>query len=338
MHKQLLHPRDLGPAESVSLSMLGRDHPEGIYLRDGRNWRRHQACHQDTFLLNTLESYATRQSVGYTRQEDFIKINFWLSGRHTTILDGFGQHEHERPEVFVTAGPPEMTKVDLCDRNNQVASVALCVRQNFFPVHMGLAADDLPQPLQGIVLPETIPYAFHRYSLTPDMMAAARAILAAPAAVRREPIYLQAKAVELMFLLINRMADETRETVAGTEVRSRNESRLHEARAFLMRHYAEDITLERISREVGLNKMALTSGFRRLFGMSVYDCLQKVRMERAYELLQDRAHTIAQIAQAIGYAHHCNFSTAFQAYYGCTPQKARREPAPFPATPTAPRN
>ncbi len=96
---------------------------------------------------------------------------------------------------------------------------------------------------------------------------------------------------------------------------------------YVNQNYAEPITLERISREVGLNKMALTSGFRQLFGMSVYDCIQKARMERAYELLQDESQPIVLVAEAVGYRHACNFSTAFHAYYGCTPQSARQHEA-----------
>jgi transcriptional regulator GlxA family with amidase domain len=69
--------------------------------------------------------------------------------------------------------------------------------------------------------------------------------------------------------------------------------------------------------------MALTSGFRQLFSMSVYDYLQKERMERAYELLQDEEYTVNRIAEAVGFGHPCNFSTAFHTYFGCTPQKAR---------------
>lgn len=296
---------------------------QGHYQRQGKDWQRHQVCNQDTFFLNVLESYSTVESVGYTRQQNYIKFNFWLSGKHTTVLDGYGQHEHDRPEVFITAGPWDMVKLDLCSRDVRVSSVALCVVRDFFPLHMGMTPDQLPEPLRAITASDELPYSFHRYSLTPDLLAAARAILAAPFTVRREPLYGQAKAVELMCLLINRLKAESRKTNSPVDTRGRQESRLHDARELVVRHYAEPITLDWISKEVGLNKMALTSGFRQLFGMSVYDCLQKERMERAYELLQDNAQSIAQVAEAVGYNHSCNFSTAFHGYFGFTPHKVR---------------
>lgn len=312
----------MGPHNTVAIRTLG---PEGNSFQRGRDWQRQQVLRHDNFVLSVLEGYQSAGSVSYTRQEDYIKVNFWVGGKHTTVLDGFGQCDHDCPEVFITAGPWEMIKVDLCGRNAQLASVSLCLQRDFFPAHMGLQVDHLPDPLRGVLVPDTIPYAFHRFPLSPDLLGSVRSILAAPSEVRREPVYAQAKTIELMCLLISRIESCTRRRTPGIgDLRGRREARLYEARELLNRHQAQPLALEWICREVGLNKTTLTSGFRQLFGMSVYDCLQKIRMEHAYELLQDESHTVAQVAKAVGYHHSCNFSTAFHAYFGCTPQAARK--------------
>jgi AraC-like DNA-binding protein len=327
MKNQSFFPKasDMRPHNTVIVRTLGIDHPEGRFYRRGREWQRQQVLRHDKFLLSVLEGYNIASSVAYTRQEDYIKVNFWLGGKHTTVLDGFGQHDHDRPEVFITAGPWDMVKVDLCNRDTQMAAVAVCLKRDFFSLHLGLELDQLPEPLRSMLIPEErSSYAFHRFALSSDLLGATRSILAAPFAVRREPVYIQAKAVELMCLLVNHLqSDIRRNRTAGSSL-VRRESRLLQARDLLTRRYAEDLTLERVSREVGLNKTALTSGFRQLFGMSVFDWLQKVRMERAYELLQDGSDTIGRIAESVGYPRSCNFSTAFRTYFGCTPQTARK--------------
>jgi AraC-like DNA-binding protein len=329
LKKQGFFPRarDMQPHNTVALSTLGIEQPAEVCRRDGKDWERSQVCRHEHYVLNALESFTTRESVGYTRQENYIKINFWLSGKHTTVLNGYGQHEHDRPEVFITAGPLDLVKVDLCNRNTHVASLAVCLVRDFFPVHMGLELDQLPEPLRSLLTSEETSYTFKRLSLTPDLLAAARAVLTAPFAVRRQPIYAQAKAVELMCLLLNHLECSGRKSRLALEPRVRQETRLRDALDLVTRHYGETITLERICREVGLNKMALTTGFRQLYGITVHDCLQKVRMERAYELLQDDSHPIARIAEAVGYRHSCNFSTAFHAHFGCTPQSVRQADA-----------
>jgi AraC-like DNA-binding protein len=326
MGKQVYRPNNSIVSDDDLIRNMGINGSEGTHYVLGKDWYRHQVCRQDTFSLVVLESFRTGTDwIGQTCQQDYVKFNFWLSGSHSTILDGYGQYAHSRPEVFITSGPWDMVKVDVLNQDTQTACVALCVLREFFPRHLGLDSEELPQPLRQIVTPDEKPYAFHRFPLTPDLMAATRAILAAPFPVRQQPIYVLAKAVELMCLLINLVKVDDQIPQMRRRSNLRRDSRLHEAREMIMRRYADAITLDQIAKDVCLNRMALTSGFRELFGTSVYDFLQKVRMERAYDLLQEPEYSIANVAEAVGYGHSCNFSTAFHSYFGCTPQNARRK-------------
>lgn len=324
VNKQLFFPKqaDMGAHNTVTIRTMGLDHPEGTYYRGGRDWQRHQVLRHEQIMVNVLEGYQSSGLIAYTHQEDYVKFNFWLGGKHTTVLDGFGQQDHDCPELFITAGPWEMVKADLHGCGARLASVALCVKRDFFPTYLGIDTEELPEPLSTVLEPKVPSYAFHRFALSPDLIGATRSILAAPAAVRTEPLYIQAKAIELMYLMLQRIRSAGGRTRAGAA--SRHESRLYDARQFLTTHFAQALSLEKICREVGLNRMALTGGFRRLFGMSVYEYLLQIRMERAYELLQDGPHSIGQVGEAVGYRHACNFSTAFHAFYGCTPQSVRQ--------------
>jgi AraC-like DNA-binding protein len=331
MKKQTFFPRNIPQQDIALISTMGLNQPVGGYShypawseqRRGKDWSRRQICRHRTFSLVTSESYrATAGATFYTQWENHIKVNFRLRGRSSTILDGLGQEEHERPEAFIICSPPETLKVDVLSAGTPTVSVALCVLPEFFPEQMGLALEDLPEPLRSLTLAETRPYALHRFDLTRELMVAAHSILASPSSLRSQPAYSQAKAVELMCLLMERMAADRGASWVG-ERSSGHKARLHEAREWLIRRHAEDVTLDHVCREVGLNRTALTSGFRQLFGTTVYDFLQKVRMERAYELLQDGKRSVAQVAEAVGYAHSCTFSTAFHAYFGCSPRQAR---------------
>jgi AraC-like DNA-binding protein len=326
MKRQVYRPNDAGAHNTEVIRTMGVTSPESTDVQSGKDWIRHQVCRRSAFSLVALESYqATSDSIGYTRQEEYIKINFWLGGRHTTILDGYGEFDHERPEVFVTSVPHDKLKVDVLTRDTHTACVALCLLPDFFPMHMSLSTDELPEPFRTIATPKEKPYAFHRYPLTSDIATAARAIIVAPFAVRSQPMYAQAKAVELMYLLLHTVEECSRKASTVRQHSARHESRLCDARDLLTRRYAEAITLDEICREVALNRMALTAGFRQLFGMSVHEFLHKVRMERAYDLLIEDASSVMEVAAQVGYTHSCNFSTAFRAYFGCSPLRVCRE-------------
>jgi AraC-like DNA-binding protein len=321
--KQTLTAKGASENNTLIIRNLGLDQGEDVKRVEGKSWQREHTSRYDTFCLHASEGYYAADSLQFTKQENYAKVNFWLSGNHTTVLDGFGQHEHDRPEAFLTAGPWEMLKMDAIRAKTQVASVSICFLPEFFPVHMGVEASDLPEPLRSVVFPVATGYAFHRLPLTTELSAAARCVLTAPHGLRQDSIYGRAKAVELMCLLIHQLSSDVRAPILSPHVHFRHQSRLYEAREILTRRIAEPITLEMLAREVGLNRMALTSGFLRLFGLSVYDYVHKERMERAHALLQDITAPIAQVAEAIGYSHACNFSTAFKAHFGYAPKNAR---------------
>ena len=320
MARQVLRPKQLTPANTTWIKTMGLGYVAGTRVDRGRNWFREQTSWHPHFCLHVSESYYAGDALEYTRQEDYIKANFWLGGKHTTVMDGYGQHQHDRPEVVLTSGPCDMLKIDAMSGETQVTSVSVCFLPDFFPVHLGLDTNALPAPLRSMASGGTRPFGFHRAPLSAHLSTAARAILTAPLAVRQDPAYGKAKAIELMCLLLNQLSPAP---AATASLACRAEARLLQAREILTRHLADAISLETLAREVGLNRTALTSGFHRLFGLSVYDYQHRARMNRAHVLLQDHERPIGEIAEAVGYSHPCNFSTAFKAYFGYAPSSAR---------------
>lgn len=75
----------------------------------------------------------------------------------------------------------------------------------------------------------------------------------------------------------------------------------------------------------GLNRQKLTSGFKSLFGKTIYAyCLEK-RMQLAKTLLVNSHQPLKLVAQKAGYHNATNFSIAFRKFYGITPGQMRRK-------------
>jgi AraC-like DNA-binding protein len=332
LKKQTFFARNLAAHDTSLISAMGakqptgpwRFHPELSSERRGNDWGWRQVNRQSTFSMVAGESFhADARAVAYTRWESYIKVNFFLSGRQTTVLDGFGQHDHERPEVFIVSGPPEMIKIDVQEAGARTVSLALCLLRNFFPLQLGIGVEDLPEPIRTMASPLNESYAFYRFPLRAHLLDATRSVFAAPPSLRGQPAYSHAKAVELVCLLIEHLSDTGKAGSRQIDLPNRQRASLQDARELISKRFAEDLTLDSIAREVGLNRRALTSGFRRLFAMSVHECLERRRMEEACRLLQESADSVTRIAEAVGYGHVSTFSTAFHAYFGCSPKKTR---------------
>jgi len=100
-----------------------------------------------------------------------------------------------------------------------------------------------------------------------------------------------------------------------TALHAHDQEKMQRARALLMQHYGEPLTLAYISRMVGTNECTLKRGFRLCFGTTVYGMLTDIRMHKARELLETGL-SVSTVARQVGYRHARSFSAAFAKYFG----------------------
>jgi len=65
---------------------------------------------------------------------------------------------------------------------------------------------------------------------------------------------------------------------------------------FIEANYADDLKVERIAREVALSPSRLIHRMRSQYGLTLGDCVVKVRMEKAQTLLRNTDMPIGRIA------------------------------------------
>jgi AraC-like DNA-binding protein len=61
-----------------------------------------------------------------------------------------------------------------------------------------------------------------------------------------------------------------------------------------------------------------------VFGQTVYEYINDLRMQRALSMLTQRNASITQIAYDVGFNHPSSFSVAVQRRFGTTPSELRR--------------
>ncbi|MDR1510748.1 MAG: AraC family transcriptional regulator [Synergistaceae bacterium] len=85
----------------------------------------------------------------------------------------------------------------------------------------------------------------------------------------------------------------------------------------------ENVRLSAMAREFGYSTGYLCRLIKKLTGANFSDLAQRVRLERACDLLENSNIDIAEIAQDVGYCDTSNFYKAFKKYYGTTPARYR---------------
>ena len=91
------------------------------------------------------------------------------------------------------------------------------------------------------------------------------------------------------------------------------------ARAILLQHIGEPLTIKALSRKVAINECYLKKGFKELFGTTIFDFYQTQRMEHAKYLLYDKGLSVTEVSALLGYSSISHFSTAFKKHTGIKP-------------------
>ena len=87
----------------------------------------------------------------------------------------------------------------------------------------------------------------------------------------------------------------------------------------------QDVSLDKISAEVGLSKYYFAREFRKITGHTFVTYVNTVRCEKAKALLSENRLTIGEISRATGFANQSYFTRTFRAHTGLLPGAYREQ-------------
>jgi YesN/AraC family two-component response regulator len=98
---------------------------------------------------------------------------------------------------------------------------------------------------------------------------------------------------------------------------------VQDAIKFIGQYYMQQLSLEQIADHVGLNRVYFSNLFKMETGDTFIGYLNKVKIEKAKELLMQTNENISEIAYAVGLNDPAYFSRLFRRYAGISPLKYR---------------
>lgn len=94
-------------------------------------------------------------------------------------------------------------------------------------------------------------------------------------------------------------------------------------KSYIDNHYFEEIKISMFADKYFLSREYLMKLFKQQFGFGIHEYVQKVRMDKAKELLDDSSLKIQDISEMLGYKDKNYFSKAFRNYYSLSPSEYR---------------
>ena len=93
---------------------------------------------------------------------------------------------------------------------------------------------------------------------------------------------------------------------------------------YMNQSYSEDITGDFIEEKFHYNFDYLNRQFKKWTGETIFAYLNRVRMERARQLLQTGFYKVEEVALQTGFQNVYYFERVFKKFYGVTPGKVRQ--------------
>lgn len=99
-----------------------------------------------------------------------------------------------------------------------------------------------------------------------------------------------------------------------------------EFQAYLYSHYADPgMSVSGMAAEFGFSESYFSVLFKELMSETYSSCLEKMRLNKARELLKASALSIEEISTQVGYANSTSFRRAFKRAEGLSPQQYREQ-------------
>jgi AraC family transcriptional regulator len=95
-------------------------------------------------------------------------------------------------------------------------------------------------------------------------------------------------------------------------------------KSIVKNQYTQNITIEMLSKEAGIDPKDLSKQFYKYCKGSLYHYIVQVKIEKSIPLINENKYTISEIAEKFGFKDPSHFSRCFLRIYGVTPSRYRR--------------
>ncbi|WP_124067296.1 AraC family transcriptional regulator [Clostridium sp. E02] len=162
------------------------------------------------------------------------------------------------------------------------------------------------------------------YIITPHVTAILSQIIDSNICERLEPLYLEAKLLELIAVYLDEMVYQRGNKANKLSLSKEDLFALRLTKEILDNTFVHPLTLSELSKKIYLNEYKLKIGFKQRYGQTVYGYILEKRMELARILLEQRHFRVGDVAGMVGYANTGHFISAFRKKYGVTPGQVLR--------------
>jgi AraC-like DNA-binding protein len=297
--------------------MLSNKKPESVLIQSKEIWS------SDTLNINWCEkSFKHEQKIQFDVKDEFIKFYFQLKGASKSFVNG--RKVVMRPN---SQGVFHM-KNSSCrqEQYNDDSNLFTFFEIKLHPIAITqIFSTDLQEELSLIQkLGLENGFICSQKPITPQMRCIICNMCNCPFNGKMKKTYLELKIAELFILQVG-----SYKPIKNSGFRKHEIDKLITIKEFIDKNYRERIRIIDLAKIAGTNQQLLKTGFRKLFGTTIFGYYNSLRMERAKYLLSEKDKCVAEVADEMGYKNPQHFTVAFKKKFGVLPRDLKRKSLVF---------
>lgn len=155
--------------------------------------------------------------------------------------------------------------------------------------------------------------------MIPDLERTLKSLLESESADPLKRFYYKVKAQELLYMVFSMLA--RREDKKHCQLDNLDASMLMTVRERLLADLSQPPQLRDLAKLANMSETKLKQLFRQVFGDSIYNYFQTVRMEEAASMLRQPGVAVSQVGYQLGFSNLSHFSRLFAKHHGKTPKR-----------------
>lgn len=308
-----------------------KDHKAGGYAGDSGLYE-HQITFGDESTQGSLtEIYMEGARIFFSESElqkkvtiydevdtPSLEMHFNFEGKSRAKFEGSSEVHSigdEQHNIFYT---PQF-KGSYHLESKKMKNFEVQLESNFFDRLIDESSRPLSNLAESIQKGESMRIAPENLVITAGMKAIIYDIMNCSRSGHMKQLFLEAKIIELFM----KQVEQTESATHATRMKKRDIERVRAAKTVLEKNPFESFTLKSLAHKVELNDYKLKKGFRDLFGTTVFNYLNELRMTLARQMLLDENKAVYEVSEVLGYSEPHHFSAAFKRTFGYSPSELK---------------
>lgn len=267
----------------------------------------------------------TDQFVHMSFDEDMVHVSFML-GRNLYRIEKLGVAtpivtDPVGPCCFLLRFAKGQEIVWQSRATNGATKVELLLPSKSFDRYYDVRSSAFPSPLRAVARCER-PLAFQSIPITPDILECLDQMISWHQTSPIRGPFMRGKFHNLMSAIWFAAEQLESDLAPGAHITARERKMVANACLYIRENLASCLTIPAIAHAAATNRNKLNQMFQRLLGETVFEYVQRLRLERARSLLSpDSGRSITEVAHEVGYSDSTSFSRAYHSRFGRVPSR-----------------